>query len=149
MNAPVEATRFGSGKAVRRIEDPALVTGRGRFTDDVAPAGQVHLAFARSTYAHARILSIDVDGALALPGVLAVYTGADLVAAGVKPLPGGGFKRPDGSPGVLTATHYNATHGAFDGFTLTHASTGLTVTQAPVTRNADGDVTVKPPLEVN
>ncbi|MCR5865292.1 xanthine dehydrogenase family protein molybdopterin-binding subunit [Aquincola sp. J276] len=100
MSAALESGRYGSGHTVRRIEDPALVTGRGRFTDDVAPQGQVHLAFARSTYAHARILSIDVDSALALPGVLAVYTGADLVAAGVKPLPGGGFKRPDGSPGA-------------------------------------------------
>lgn len=102
---PVESGRYGSGHTVRRIEDPALVTGRGRFTDDVAPAGQVHLAFARSTYAHARIVSVDVDSALALPGVLAVYTGADLVAAGVKPLPGGGFKRPDGSPGATAARH--------------------------------------------
>ena len=101
----VETGRYGSGHTVRRIEDPALVTGRGRFTDDVAPAGQVHLAFARSTYAHARIVSIDVDSALAQPGVLAVYTGADLVAAGVKPLPGGGFKRPDGSPGATAARH--------------------------------------------
>ncbi|MEF7613708.1 xanthine dehydrogenase family protein molybdopterin-binding subunit [Aquincola sp. MAHUQ-54] len=100
-SAPVDTGRFGSGHTVRRVEDPALVTGRGRFTDDVAPAGQVHLAFARSTYAHARIVSIDTAPALALPGVLAVYTGADLAAAGVAPMPGiGAFKRPDGSPGA-------------------------------------------------
>ena len=93
------ATRFGSGREVQRIEDPALVQGLGRYTDDFAPAGCTHLAFLRSPVAHARIVSIDVSAALALPGVLAVLTGADLVAAGVKPLPfGGPFKRPDGTP---------------------------------------------------
>ena len=42
MSTALESGRYGSGHTVRRIEDPALVTGRGRFTDDVAPAGQVH-----------------------------------------------------------------------------------------------------------
>ncbi|WP_368040624.1 xanthine dehydrogenase family protein molybdopterin-binding subunit [Roseicella sp. DB1501] len=94
--------RFGSGRAVRRIEDQALLSGAGRFTDDVAPEGQTHLVFLRAPHAHARILSIDPGPALALPGVLAVITGEDLAAAGAKPmlvtLP---FKRPDG--GALTA----------------------------------------------
>ncbi|RAI57349.1 xanthine dehydrogenase family protein molybdopterin-binding subunit [Roseicella frigidaeris] len=94
--------RFGSGRAVRRIEDRALLSGAGRFTDDVAPDGQTHLVFLRAPQAHARILSIDPAPALALPGVLAVITGDDLAAAGAKPmlvtLP---FKRPDG--GALTA----------------------------------------------
>ena len=93
-----EAGRYGSGQAVRRVEDPALVAGAGRFTDDVVPAGQLHLVFVRSPYAHARIVSIDAAAAMALPGVLAVYTGEQLAAAGVKSIevvtP---YKRPDGS----------------------------------------------------
>ena len=99
MSAALPPARFGSGASVRRIEDPALVRGEGRFTDDVQMPGQTFLAFLRSDRAHARILSIDTSGALAVPGVLAVYTGADLVAAGVKPIPVGPvFKRPDGEP---------------------------------------------------
>jgi len=101
MNAPVEAGRFGSGQAVSRIEDPALLRGQGRYTDDVAMPGQLHLAFQRSPHAHAQIVSIDVAAAAAMPGVRAVYTGADLVAAGVQAIPGpGGFARPGGAPAV-------------------------------------------------
>ena len=100
MNAPdliFQPGRFGSGQAVRRIEDPALVQGQGRFTDDVAPAGQLFVRFVRSNDAHGRITSIDTAAARAMPGVVAVYTAADLQAAGVKPLaPAGGFKQPDG-----------------------------------------------------
>ena len=88
MNAPLETLRFGSGQTVRRIEDPALVSGQGQFTDDLNREGQTHLVFVRSPHGHARINSIDTSAALAVPGVLAVYTGADLVAAGVKPLAG-------------------------------------------------------------
>ncbi len=95
----MEALRFGSGQAVRRVEDPALVQGRGQFTDDVAPAGQLFARFVRSTVAHGRLVSVDVAAARAVPGVVAVYTGADLQAAGVKPfvLPPA-FPRPDGKP---------------------------------------------------
>ncbi|HJV63325.1 MAG TPA: xanthine dehydrogenase family protein molybdopterin-binding subunit [Albitalea sp.] len=106
MSATAPATRFGSGHTVRRLEDPALVAGRGQFTDDVSLPGQTHLAFVRSPYAHARIVSVDAGGALSQPGVLAVYTGADLVGAGVKsmsaPVP---FPRPDGSPGATPQRH--------------------------------------------
>ncbi|NRF66542.1 xanthine dehydrogenase family protein molybdopterin-binding subunit [Aquincola sp. S2] len=100
MNAPVDATRFGSGRAINRVEDPALVAGRGRFADDLSFPGQLHLAFLRSTYAHAQIRSVDADAAREMPGVLAVYTGAELAAAGIKPMPGPGFKRADGSDGA-------------------------------------------------
>jgi len=97
MNADDAATRFGSGRAVPRIEDAALLAGRGRFVDNLAVAGQAVVAFQRSPYAHAHIVSIDVDAARSMPGVLAVFTGADLVAAGVKPMPANaGFKRADG-----------------------------------------------------
>jgi carbon-monoxide dehydrogenase large subunit len=95
--------RFGSGREVRRIEDAALLAGSGRFTDDVSITQQASLSFLRSTQAHARIVSIDVTAAQAMPGVLAVLTGADLVEAGVKPIPlAPMFQRPDGSPGQLS-----------------------------------------------
>lgn len=98
---PLDTTRFGSGRAINRVEDPLLVAGRGRYTDDLNHPGQLHLVFVRSTYAHALIRSVDVDSARGMPGVVAIYTGADLVAAGVKPLPGpAGFPRADGSPAV-------------------------------------------------
>ena len=94
-----QALRFGSGAAVRRVEDPALVRGQGQFTDDVTLPGQTYLAFVRSDRAHARIRGIDSAAAAAMPGVLAVYTGADLEAAGVKPIPVNvPMRRPDGSP---------------------------------------------------
>ncbi|MDQ6627599.1 MAG: xanthine dehydrogenase family protein molybdopterin-binding subunit, partial [Pseudomonadota bacterium] len=90
------AARFGSGRAVRRIEDEALLRGRGRFTDNVG-GGEATIAFLRSPYAHARIVGIDSSAALALPGVLAVFTGADLAAAGVKRMATAeGFTRTDG-----------------------------------------------------
>ncbi|MEI9986226.1 MAG: hypothetical protein WDN69_25475 [Aliidongia sp.] len=93
--------RFGSGREVKRIEDEALLAGAGRFSDDVAQPGQTHLVFLRSPHAHARIVAIDTAAAAAMPGVIAVLTGADLVAAGVKPLPlAPMFKRPDGSAGA-------------------------------------------------
>ena len=53
------AMRFGSGQAVRRVEDASLLLGKGQFTDDMAPEGTLVLAFLRSPYAHARIVSID------------------------------------------------------------------------------------------
>ncbi len=92
--------RFGSGHAVRRIEDPALIAGRGAFVDDFDLDGQAQLCFLRSPHAHARIVSIDASAALAMPGVVAVLTGDDPVRAGVGVLPGiAGFRRPDGSAG--------------------------------------------------
>lgn len=91
-------TRFGSGQAVRRLEDESLLAGAGRYTDDVTLAEQAHLVFLRSPYPHARIVSVDTSAAAAMPGVLRVITGADLAEAGVKPMPGAaGFKRADGS----------------------------------------------------
>ncbi len=95
------APRFGSGHSVQRIEDEGLLKGLGQFTDDLAPAGQLHACFVRSPYPHAKIVSIDSAAAKALPGVLGVYTGAELVAAGVKPIPGSkDFKRAGGAPGA-------------------------------------------------
>ncbi|HEU5082316.1 MAG TPA: xanthine dehydrogenase family protein molybdopterin-binding subunit [Acidimicrobiales bacterium] len=66
------------GTRVKRIEDPALLRGQGTYIDNVAPTDAVHVAFVRSFTAHGRIESIDTSDAEAMPGVLAVFTGADL-----------------------------------------------------------------------
>ena len=89
MTAPatVGSTRT-VGSSTLRIEDLRILTGRGRYVDDVKLPGMLHAAFVRSPLAHARIVSIDVSAALALDGVAAVYTGADIAAktSGVVPL---------------------------------------------------------------
>ena len=104
------AGRYGSGQAVRRLEDATLVAGRGQYADDVTLPGQTHLAFLRSTYAHANITGVDIAAAQAMPGVIAVYTGAALVAAGIKPAPGlVGLPGPDGRP-PATAPRYPLAH---------------------------------------
>ena len=101
MTAITMAARFGSGREVKRIEDEGLLKGVGRFADDVAPAGALHLKFLRSPHAHARISRIDVEAAKTSPGVIAVFTGKDLAKAGVQPIAlAPMFKRPDGSPGA-------------------------------------------------
>jgi aerobic carbon-monoxide dehydrogenase large subunit len=77
----------GIGDAVRRKEDLRLVTGRGCYSDDFNFPDQARAAMVRSPYAHARIRSIDVQAALAMPGVLAVLTGKDALADGLNRIP--------------------------------------------------------------
>jgi aerobic carbon-monoxide dehydrogenase large subunit len=77
----------GIGQPVRRKEDVRLLTGRGRFGDDVMLPRMAHAAFVRSPHAHARIRSIEKRAALATPGALAILTGADYVADGLQPIP--------------------------------------------------------------
>ncbi|MBT2325123.1 xanthine dehydrogenase family protein molybdopterin-binding subunit [Variovorax paradoxus] len=97
MTTETQPMRFGSGQAVRRLEDESLLAGAGRFTDDVTLPNQTFLAFVRSPYPHARLASIDTASAAAMPGVLRILTGAELEGAGVQPLPGAaGFRRADG-----------------------------------------------------
>src|SRR5262249_5018306 len=81
------ATAAAIGQAVRRKEDARLVTGHGRFTDDVNLDGQAYAVMVRSPHAHARIRSIAIAEAMALPGVIAVLTGADAIKDGLKPIP--------------------------------------------------------------
>src|SRR2546429_1395773 len=69
----------GIGQSVKRKEDARFIRGRGNYVDDVKLPGMLYLDIARSPYAHARIKSIDTSKALAIPGVLAVITGKDLV----------------------------------------------------------------------
>src|SRR3974377_2377620 len=70
----------GIGASVRRKEDLRFITGRGRYTADLRRPGQTHACFVRSPHAHARIGNIDIATAAAMPGVLAVLTGAELAA---------------------------------------------------------------------
>jgi carbon-monoxide dehydrogenase large subunit len=101
MNDTVDiAGRFGSGQAVRRIEDEGLLKGEGRYTDDVVPEGQLRLVFVRSPYPHARIVSVDTAAAKDMAGVVMVATGAELHAAGVKPIPGAAAFRRAGGAGA-------------------------------------------------
>jgi carbon-monoxide dehydrogenase large subunit len=77
------------GQPVRRKEDQRLLTGKGRFSDDFNMAGQVYAVMVRSPHPHARILRIDKSRALAMSGVLGVFTGEDCLADGLAPIPHG------------------------------------------------------------
>ena len=81
------ATGSGIGQPVRRREDLRLVRGGGRYTADENLPGQVYAVMLRSPHAHARLRAIATDKAKALPGVLAVFTGADCLADGLMPIP--------------------------------------------------------------
>ncbi len=89
---------FGIGQPVTRSEDPRHLTGGGQYTDDTNLDGQLYARFVRSQIAHGEIVSIDIAAALALPGVLAIYTGADLKADGIGNIPSGlPLKNRDGT----------------------------------------------------
>jgi aerobic carbon-monoxide dehydrogenase large subunit len=75
--AEILAERY-TGASIKRSEDPRILTGAGRYVDDIKLPGMLHAAFVRSPLAHARVLSVDVSAARALPGVVAVFTGAEL-----------------------------------------------------------------------
>ena len=79
----------GIGQSVPRKEDGRFITGKGRYTDDIKQVGQTHAYFVRSPHAHADVVNIDVEEALAAPGVIAVLTGADVTADGLGGLPCG------------------------------------------------------------
>ncbi len=97
-------TENGIGAAVRRKEDQRFITGKGQYVDDINRPGQLHAYIVRSPVAHARINGIDASAALAVPGVVAVLTGADMAADGVGGLPcGWGIHSKDGSPMVEPA----------------------------------------------
>jgi carbon-monoxide dehydrogenase large subunit len=103
MTEPISVEKFGVGQSARRLEDPHLVQGLGRYSDDVSLPRQAYGVVVRSPHAHARIRSVDVKKALAAPGVLAVLTGADLAADGIGDLPTDkNRKRRDGSPAFPT-----------------------------------------------
>src|SRR3979411_1678004 len=99
MNILPRHMRFGAGKAVKRLEDQRLLTGKGQFIDDKPEEGALWLYVLRSPHAHARIVSIDIKPATDMPDVEAVYTGADLIRDDIGTIPTLSiFKRPDGKP---------------------------------------------------
>src|SRR5215210_6456034 len=115
MTNPTHARTSGRiGEAVVRKEDQRLVTGAGCFSDDVNVPGQAYAIMLRSPHAHARIVSINAREALASRGVIAVLTGRDLSADGMKPIPHRPFsphpadiplENTDGSA-MFTAPHF-------------------------------------------
>lgn len=101
MSAAVEESfeKYAVGQSVTRAEDPRLLQGTGKFTDDINLDGQAYAYVFRSPYSHAKILRLDVQPAKAALGVLCVITAEDLESAGIKPLPCAlPVKNRDGSP---------------------------------------------------
>ena len=99
------ASETGIGVAVQRKEDARFITGAGRYTDDINQHGQVYAVFARSPHARARITSIDTAPALAVPGVVAAFTGADLAADGIGDLPCGWMIHSKDGSEMLAPAH--------------------------------------------
>ena len=113
MDGGIDSARPMIGEPALRKEDRRLLTGAGIFSDDVNLPGQTYAAIVRSPHAHARIKGYDSDAAKAVPGVIAVFTGADTMADGLKPIPHNtiassppdiDLANSDGSP------HYNSPH---------------------------------------
>jgi aerobic carbon-monoxide dehydrogenase large subunit len=103
MNAPFDPSllsneRFAVGQPVSRKEDPVLLRGEGRYTDDLNRPGQLYGFVVRSRMAHGVLRPIELAEALAMPGVHAVITAADLDAAGIKNMPAAAGKHRDGTP---------------------------------------------------
>lgn len=103
MSQPVTVEKFAVGQSVRRLEDPRLLQGLGRYSDDVSLPRQAYAVIVRSPHAHALIRGLDGSKARKASGVLAVLTGADIAADGLGHLPTDGTrKRRDGSPAFTT-----------------------------------------------
>ena len=103
MNAPFDPTllmneKFAVGQPVSRKEDPVLLRGEGRYTDDLNCPGQLYGVMVRSRMAHGELRSIDAAGAREMPGVHMVITAADLDTAGIKNMPAVAGKHRDGTP---------------------------------------------------
>jgi len=104
--ASLPHAKFGVGQSVSRKEDPRLLTGGGRYTDDITLPEQAYATVLRSPYAHGELRGIDIAAARRLPGVLAVYTADDLISAGYNPLPCGlPLKSQDGAALIVPERH--------------------------------------------
>ncbi len=109
--------KFGSGQSVRRIEDIRFVTGHGQYTDDLHFDRETFVAFVRSPQAHAKINSIDISAAKSSPGVVAVLTQDDIVAAGgqaissMTPMPSRDGSMPKAVDKVLLAKDHTTFSG--------------------------------------
>jgi carbon-monoxide dehydrogenase large subunit len=103
MANPITVEKFAIGQSVRRVEDPRLIQGLGRYADDVNLVRQAYAVVVRSPHAHARVVRVSADEARRAPGVVAVLTGADLATDRIGNLPTDtGRKRRDGSPAFAT-----------------------------------------------
>ncbi len=104
------STQKWVGQALRRKEDPRMITGRGRYVDDMVVPGMLYMAVVRSPEAHAKITSIDTSAAKALPGIHGVFTGADLDLAAPLPMawvpPGVEIKTPEHWPLAKDEVNY-------------------------------------------
>jgi aerobic carbon-monoxide dehydrogenase large subunit len=93
--------QFGIGQPATRLEDPRLITGKGRYVADVTLPGEVYGHVLRSPYAHAGIKNLNIDHARTMPGVLLILSGKDYVASGLgTPVPTLPYKRKDGTPAI-------------------------------------------------
>src|SRR5438270_4061442 len=102
--------RFAIGQPVPRSEDPVLLRGEGRYSDDWNRPGQAYCWIVRSPYAHGILRGIDTEAAREVPGVLAVYTAADLAAGGIGELPARQvMNNRDGTPMLTPVRHALAT----------------------------------------
>ncbi|HZR87116.1 MAG TPA: xanthine dehydrogenase family protein molybdopterin-binding subunit [Bradyrhizobium sp.] len=103
VETAIALQKYGVGQPVRRKEDDTLVRGHGKYTDDFNLPGQAYAWIVRSSHAHGILKGINTDAAKAMPGVLGVWTGADLIAAGYAPFTCGlPLKNRDGSPLLQT-----------------------------------------------
>jgi len=103
MSEPLTVEKFAVGQSVRRLEDPHLLQGLGRYSDDVNLPHQAYAVVVRSPHAHARMMRLDAAAARAARGVVAVLTGVELAADRLGNLPiDSGRKRRDGSPAFTT-----------------------------------------------
>lgn len=103
MNAPIDPTlltadRFAVGQPVSRKEDPVLLRGMGRYTDDLNRPGQLYGVMVRSRVAHGMLRSLDIDQARDMAGVHLIVTARDLERGGIKTMPAAAGKNRDGSP---------------------------------------------------
>src|SRR6516162_449708 len=97
--ASADTMKFGVGQPIRRLEDVRLLTGKGRYQDDLTLHRQTWCVFVRSPHAHARIRSVDTSAAVRAPGVVAVFTGTDYASDGIAmPKAAMPRKKADGSP---------------------------------------------------
>jgi len=102
-------SKYGIGQSIKRFEDVRLVKGGGRYQSDVTVPNEAHVVIVRSTHAHATIVRIDASAALKAPGVLGVFTGADVKDLGTMQMTLK-RKRPDGSP-MFSSPHRGLAQG--------------------------------------
>lgn len=128
------------GSAVKRVEDKRFLTGKGQYTDDIVLPNMTFAYIVRSPYAHAKINSIDASAALATPGVVAVFTGQDMVDDGVMSLPNGwAIGEDQKEPPHYPLAHDKARHVG-DGVAVVIAESKAIALEAAEKVNVDYDV---------